>query len=83
MDTILASLTTSISEFKSNPSAALRKAGKKPFAVLTNNKPSFYVITPELYESITELLFEVQVTPVIKKRLNRLDKAISVDIADL
>ena len=58
MDTILASLTTSISEFKSNPSAALKKAGKKPFAVLTNNKPSFYVMTPELYESITELLLE-------------------------
>ena len=83
MDTILASLTTSISEFKSNPSAALRKAGKKPFAVLTNNKPSFYVITPELYESITKLLFEVQVAPVIKKRLNRIDKAILVDISDL
>ena len=83
MDAILASLTTSISEFKSNPSAALRKAGQKPFAVLTNNKPSFYVISPELYETITELLFEVQVTPVVKKRLNRLDKAISVDIADL
>ncbi len=83
MDTILASLTTSISEFKSNPSAALRKAGKKPFAVLTNNKPSFYVITPELYESITELLFEVQVAPVIKKRLNRIDKAILVDLSNL
>ena len=83
MDTILASLTTSISEFKSNPRAALRKAGKKPFAVLTNNKPSFYVITPELYESITELLFEVQVAPVIKKRLNRIDKAILVDLSDL
>ena len=83
MDAILAPLTTSISEFKSNPSAALRKAGKTPFAVLTNNKPSFYVISPELYETITELLFEVQVTPVIKKRLNRLDKAISVDITEL
>lgn len=83
MDAILASLTTSISEFKSNPSAALRKAGKTPFAVLTNNKPSFYVISPELYETITELLFEVQVTPIVKKRLNRLDKAISVDISDL
>ena len=83
MDAILASLTTSISEFKSNPSAALRKAGQKPFAVLTNNKPSFYVISPELYETISELFFEVEVTPAVKKRLNRLDKAISVDIADL
>lgn len=83
MDTILASMTTSISEFKSNPRAALEKAGKKPFAVLTNNKPSFYVITPELYETIAELLFEVQATPVIKKRLSRKSKAISVKLEDL
>jgi len=83
MDTILATMATSISEFKSNPKAALEKAGQQPFAVLTNNKPSFYVITPELYETISELLFEVQVTPVIKKRLSRSAKAISVKLEDL
>jgi hypothetical protein len=50
MDTILAAKTTSISEFKSNPAAALKNAGDEPFAVLTNNKPSFYVVQPELYK---------------------------------
>ena len=83
MDSILASITTSISEFKSNPRAALEKAGQRPFAVLTNNKPSFYVISPELYETISELLFDLQITPVVKKRLGRLDRSIPVDINDL
>jgi antitoxin StbD len=83
MDTILASLTTSISNFKTSPSAAIKKAGKRPFAVLVNNKPSFYVISPELYETLTELLFDIQSEPVIKKRLGRLQKAISVDPKDL
>ena len=83
MDTILASISTSISEFKNNPKAALRMAGKRPFAVLTNNKPSFYVITPEMYETLTELLFDIQLTPEIKKRLERLNEAIPMDIADL
>ena len=83
MDTILAAKTTSISEFKSNPAAALKNAGDEPFAVLTNNKPSFYVIRPELYESIAELVLEVRLAPTINKRLSRLEKAISVSIKDL
>lgn len=83
METILATKTTSISEFKNNPAAALKKAGKEPFAVLTNNKPSFYVIEPDLFEALSELYFEMQATPLIKKRLARLDKAISVNIDDL
>ena len=83
MDTILAAKTTSISEFKSNPAAALKNAGDEPFAVLTNNKPSFYVVQPELYESLVELLFDAQITPVVKKRLARIKKAIPVKLADL
>ncbi len=82
METILATMTTSISEFKNNPSAALKKAGDKPFAVLTNNKASFYVIPPELFETITEILFELQLTPVIKKRLARIKKAIPVNLSE-
>jgi len=83
MDAILASLSTSISKFKANPGAALKEAGKQPFAVLVNNKPSFYVIEPELYEAISEILFDMQMEPILKKRLARLDQAISVDIKDL
>ena len=83
MDTILAAKTTSISEFKNNPAAALKNAGDEPFAVLTNNKPSFYVVQPELYESLVELLFDAQITPVVKKRLARIKKAIPVKLADI
>lgn len=83
METILDSLSISISNFKTSPSAALKKAGKRPFAVLVNNRPSFYVISPELYETLTELLFDIQTEPVINKRLGRLQKAVTVDPRDL
>jgi antitoxin StbD len=83
MDTILGSLSISISNFQRSPSAALKKAGKRPFAVLMNNRPSFYVISPELYETLTELLFDIQSEPVIKKRLGRLQKAVSIVPKDL
>ena len=83
METVLSSKTTSISEFKNNPAAALAAAGEQPFAVLTNNKPSFYVVQPELYEALTELLFDLEMTPIVKKRLARLKKAIPVNLEDL
>ena len=83
METILSNKTTSISEFKNNPSAAIAEAGDQPFAVLTNNKPSFYVLQPELYEALTELLFDLEMTPDVKKRLARLKKAIPVNLEDL
>ena len=83
MDIILASLSTSISKFKANPGAALKEAGNRPFAVLVNNKPSFYVIEPELYEAISEILFDMEMEPILKKRLSRLDKAIAVKLKDL
>ena len=58
MDRILTTRSTSISTFKTNPQAALREAGDEPFAVLTNNKPSFYVLTPELFEQKTAAVFQ-------------------------
>jgi hypothetical protein len=45
--------------------------------------PSFYVVQPELYESLVELLFDAQITPVVKKRLARIKKAIPVKLSDL
>lgn len=83
MDRILATKSTSISKFKSNPQAALRSAGDEPFAVLTNNRPSFYVMKPELFEEIAELLFDMELAPTVRKRLQRLQRAIPVQIDDL
>ncbi|OIQ83578.1 antitoxin YafN [mine drainage metagenome] len=83
MEEMLADMTTSITEFKKNPNEAVRKAHKRPFAVLTNNRPSFYVITPELFEKISEMLFEIETAPVIRKRMRDLHKAIPVGLNEL
>jgi antitoxin StbD len=83
MEEMLADMTTSISEFKKNPNEAVRKAHKRPFAVLTNNRPSFYVITPELYEKISEMLFELEAAPVVRKRMRELHKAVPEGLDEL
>jgi antitoxin StbD len=69
MDMIGDELVTSISEFKKNPKAELTKAKGRPFAVLTNNKPSFFVVSPELYEALAELLWERRIASTLEKRL--------------
>ncbi len=83
MKRILTSMTTTISEFKKNPNLEVRKAGDEPFAVLTNNKPSFYVISPEHYEEICEILWENDIAPTLRSRTAELDTAIPVDIDSL
>lgn len=63
MDEILTDIVTPISEFKKNPNLSVKKAAGKPFAVLTNNKPSFYVLTPEVYDDLLEMAWELKMQP--------------------
>ena len=83
MDAVLTKITTSISEFKKNPNESVAKAGNEPVAVLTNNKPSFYVVPPELFDEIAEILWEREITPVILERLKDIDNAIPVTLEEL
>ena len=83
MDRIMTELTTTISEFKKNPNAAVKKAKKKPFAVLTNTKPTFYVMSPELFDEIEEIIWEIRMAPLIKKRMASKSPRIEVKFEDL
>jgi antitoxin StbD len=65
MDEILTSTAMGISEFKQNPNAAVKAADDLPFAVLTNNRPSFYVMSPRMFDYLTEKLWDAQMTPTI------------------
>ena len=83
MDAVLSKVTTSISEFKKNPNELVAKAGNQAFAVLTNNKPTFYVVPPELFDEIAEILWEREIAPVILERMKNYDKAIPVTLEEL
>ena len=83
MDAVLTKVTTSISEFKKNPNESVAKAGNQAFAVLTNNKPSFYVVPPELFDEIAEILWEREIAPVILERMNDGSKLIPVTLEEL
>jgi antitoxin StbD len=65
---ILADMTISISEFKANPNKAVQDADGVPFCVLTNNAPAFYVVPPELWEKLDDLVQDQAMLKIAEKR---------------
>lgn len=69
MQTLLSDLTISISDFKKNPAKALRDAQAKPVAVLSHNKPAFYMVDPLLFEALLDEVEDAQLMPLLKLRI--------------
>ncbi len=80
METIYSDVTVSMSEFKKNPAAVLRDAGRKPVAVLNHNKAAFYMIEPALFEAMLEELADQDLHRVVLERMGERSRAIEVDI---
>ena len=72
-----------ISEFRKNPNKAVKLAGRHPLAVLTDNKPSFYVFSPEGFAEIAEIISDLDLAPKLKKRVPEIGKAVPMKIEDL
>ena len=83
MKAILADMTISISEFKANPNKAVQEADGVPFCVLTNNAPAFYVIDPERWERLQDILEDSALAPLIAKAMKKRNSAIKVSLKDL
>jgi antitoxin StbD len=80
MEQMHASLSVSMSEFKKNPSRIKQDAGMQPVAVLNHNRPAFYLLDPEVYESMLDRLEDISLSSLIHERLAMKAQAIEVDI---
>ena len=80
MEKLYADLTISMSDFKKNPAKVLREAGDRPIVVLNHNKAAFYLIEPQLFETMIEDLEDARILPLVRARLADRDKATEVDI---
>ncbi|WP_310462841.1 type II toxin-antitoxin system Phd/YefM family antitoxin [Sphaerotilus sp.] len=80
MQTILADLAVSMSEFKKNPAAVLREANNRPVAVLNHNKAAFYMIEPELFEAMMEEIADQDLYQKVQARMADKVNAIEVDL---
>ena len=88
-DFVLTNMIVSVSDFKKNPNKYVARLGtetkEEAFAVMTNNKASFYVITPNFFDYLLDLKWEADNYDLIKERLASIETegTISVDIKDL
>jgi len=80
VEKLLTDLTISMSDFKKNPAKVLREAGDRPVAVLNHNKAAFYLVEPQLFETMLEDLADAQILPLVRSRLAQSDRAIEVDV---
>jgi antitoxin StbD len=81
VQTVLADVTTSISELKKNPMAVVEQGEGFPVAVLNRNQPAFYCVPAEAYEALMDKLEDVELTAIVEARKGQ--KEIAVDIDDL
>ena len=79
--TILADVTTSISELKKNPMAVVEQVEGFPVAVLNRNQPAFYCVPAVAYEALMDKLEDVELGAIVEARKNQ--EEIEVDINEL
>lgn len=82
METIFADYTVSISDFKARPAQTVEDAADKPLAVLSHNKPVFYAMSAKLFEKITDILDDYEMTKIVQARLAD-PRIVDVSIDDL
>ena len=52
MTTMLPTLITSMADLASNPSHVLSQSGNGPVAVVVDNRPAFYVLSPQAMQAM-------------------------------
>ena len=67
---VLTDHVVSVSELKSNPQKAMSSGNGAPVAVLNHNKPEFYCVPTELFESLADVLEDLQLAQVVRDRAN-------------
>jgi antitoxin StbD len=55
-------------------------AGDKPLAVLSHNRPAFYMVTPKLFQLLVDALADHDLAEIAPERLTRRHIAIDIDI---
>lgn len=83
MDQIFADLSVSMTEFKKNPAKVMRTADNRPVAVLSHNKPAFYMLAPELFQALLDELEDKELAQIARQRLATKDDIVYMDIEDI
>lgn len=80
---ILARVGVSISDLKRNPAAVIAAARDQQVAILNRNKPVAYMIAPQVWEYLADLVEDMDDARLVQERMKEMDDAIEVSIDDL
>ncbi|MCP4984383.1 MAG: antitoxin [Gammaproteobacteria bacterium] len=80
---VMASMSTSITDFKANPNAVIEQSEGEAIAVLKSNEPYFYAVPPELYESMFEAMEDLALLMQANARMNDGKEPIEASLDDL
>ena len=83
MDQLLATLSTSISELKRNPSAIIESAGDESVAILNHNKPTAYIVPAKSYEALMEAIDDHYLAVLVRERESECADAVKVTLDEL
>lgn len=68
MDTIIASMTVSVTELKRNFAGILKQADDCPVAVLNHNRPEAYLLSAAHYERLMAYLEDLEDARLVRER---------------
>ncbi|WP_019530275.1 type II toxin-antitoxin system Phd/YefM family antitoxin [Dasania marina] len=77
--TILADVTTSVSELKKNPMAVVSLGEGFPVAVLNRNQPAFYCVPAEAYEALMDKLEDLELAALVLERKSQEELEVNLD----
>lgn len=76
---ILAETSAGISELKKNPMAVIREGGGGTVAILNRNEPVFYAVPAKTFESLYEILEDVELRAIVEARKDQAEIKVRLD----
>jgi len=80
---ILAEACVGISELKKNPAAVIAAAREQQVAILNRNKPVAYMISPEVWDYLCELVSDQKLVEMAREALDSGEEGVPVTMDEL
>jgi antitoxin StbD len=75
---ILSDVSAGISELKKNPMSVVEQGDGSPVAILNRNKPIFYAVPANVYESMMDAIEDIELAALVESRKNQDEVSTSV-----
>lgn len=79
MEAILSDLSVSVSELKRSPASVIKQSEGQAVAVLSHNKPAAYLVSPQWFEQIIELIEDIEDAKLVKQLKHEKSVAVNLD----